>query len=202
MVFNSFGERAPTPSRYTQYALPSDTISVSTNGYAAFLERHIYLAPHLVCLFWWHVGLMLYQQSTLMELARLYIWWGMVVLTLPIVTVWAILGAVVLPIYWLAQTAIVLQVVLALVVVIAIAGLTVWALPMIKDGQFSMTGANTRTLIFILLSLILILARVYVSYPTDNGEEKHISWDDYKRICISPNGTAQTRLVTKFCVLI
>ena len=147
---------------------------------------YLYLAPHLVCLFWWHVGLMLYQQSTLMQLARSFIWWGMVVLTLPIVTVGAILGAVLSLIYWVAQTATVLQVVLALVVVIAIAGLTVRALPMIGDGQFSMTGANTRTLIFILLSLILVLALVYVSYSTDNGEEKHISWDDYKRLCIRP----------------
>ena len=147
---------------------------------------YLYLAPHLVCLFWWHVGLMLYQQSTLMGLTRLFIWWGLVVLALPIVTIGAILGSVVLLMYWLAQTATALQVLLALVVVIALAGLTVWALPMIKDGQLSMTGANKRKLNLILLSLILVLALVYVSYPSESEEKKYISWDDYKRLCSKP----------------
>ena len=145
---------------------------------------YLYLAPHLVCLFWWHVGLMLYQRSTLLELSELlFIWWGMVVLALPIMTIGAILGAVVLLIYWLVQITTALQIVLALVVVIAIAGLTVYTLPMIRDGQLSVTGASKRNLKLILLSLILVLAFMFVSCPTESEEKNHISWDDYKRLC-------------------
>ena len=187
MVFSSFGKTAPTSSRFTQYAIPGDTFSVSTDGYAAFLERYIPLpgAPLglSILVACWTYAVPAVHFNTTGTVIYLVGYGGADITDSDS---GAILGGVLSLIYWIAQTPTVLQVVLALAVVIAIARRTVWALPMIKDGQFSMTVANTRTLIFILLSLILVLALVYASYPTDNGEEKHISWDEYKRLCIRP----------------